>query len=185
MNKSNLSNLSNLFTRAHEIARTLEGDYVARISYSLRCVWSEVKLGSMLEGSEKQIKWANEIRKSILKKLVDLKDCKNKRYTESIYNINNLNTVDVENAIKVVKSIKDAKYFIDNRNKDYKDFILENRVIKITAEMIEEARNNERIMKRVSNHAEKDENYSERTYSLVIRSMDLDYQTAKELVSSL
>jgi hypothetical protein len=37
---------SNLFKKAHKIARTLEGDYSARLALALRQVWSEIKGGS-------------------------------------------------------------------------------------------------------------------------------------------
>ena len=54
----------NLMRRAHEIARTMEGDYRARMSLALRQAWEEEKgmKEVKLYGSEKQVKWAKDIR---------------------------------------------------------------------------------------------------------------------------
>lgn len=35
--------MQTIMTRAHKIARTLEGDYAARMSFALRQVWAEVR----------------------------------------------------------------------------------------------------------------------------------------------
>lgn len=66
-------NKSNLMSRAHKIAKTLVGDYSARLSMALKMVWAEVKKGvkKMVEliGSEKQIAWAKDIKKDIISML--------------------------------------------------------------------------------------------------------------------
>ena len=67
----------NLMKRAHEIARSLEGDYRARMSLALRQAWKEVKEVELvkLTGTEKQIAWAEDIRKANISHLQDcLKD---------------------------------------------------------------------------------------------------------------
>lgn len=38
-----MKTLKEIMTRAHEIARTLEGNYSARLSYSLKKAWAETK----------------------------------------------------------------------------------------------------------------------------------------------
>jgi hypothetical protein len=66
----------NLMKRAHEIARSLKGDYRARMSMALRQAWKEergmkitleniIKIEDLpkLEGTPKQVAWAEEIRK--------------------------------------------------------------------------------------------------------------------------
>ncbi len=53
----------NIMKRAHEIARTLIGDWYARLALALRQAWREAKeMTNSLIGSEKQIAWATEIR---------------------------------------------------------------------------------------------------------------------------
>lgn len=49
---------SELMKRVHEIAKELEGDYVARLSLAFR----EVLKNEELQGSEKQIAWAKDIK---------------------------------------------------------------------------------------------------------------------------
>jgi len=60
----------NIMKRAHQIAKNLEGDYRARMSLALRQAWKEVKKVDKkvelvrLTGTEKQIAWAEDIRKA-------------------------------------------------------------------------------------------------------------------------
>ena len=56
-----------IMKRAHEIARNLEGDYRARMSLALRIAWEEEKgmKEVKLYGSEKQVKWAKDIRENL------------------------------------------------------------------------------------------------------------------------
>jgi len=46
---------SNLFTKAHSIAKTLEGDYRARFSYALTVAWKELKNESKKELTKEEI----------------------------------------------------------------------------------------------------------------------------------
>ena len=67
----------NVMMRAHQIAKGLEGDYRARMSLALRQAWKEAKKVELvkLTGTEKQIAWAEEIRKANISHLQDsLKD---------------------------------------------------------------------------------------------------------------
>ena len=63
----------NIMRRAHQIAKNLEGDYRARMSLALRQAWKEVKKVELvkLTGTEKQIAWAEEIRKANISHLQD------------------------------------------------------------------------------------------------------------------
>ncbi len=69
--------LSRIMRRGHEIARKLEGNYQARLSYGLKVAWAEYKEGNEVKvnfkGTEKQVKFANDIfEKTIGKVLNDL-----------------------------------------------------------------------------------------------------------------
>jgi hypothetical protein len=62
---------------AHRLARQLEGEYRVRLSISLKHVWDAARKSEEevnidlpeLQGSPKQVKWANEIRKELLKNM--------------------------------------------------------------------------------------------------------------------
>jgi len=66
----------NVMKKAHQIAKGLEGDYRIRMSLALRQAWKEVKKVELvkLTGTEKQIAWAEEIRKA---NISHLQDCLN------------------------------------------------------------------------------------------------------------
>lgn len=70
--------LRSIMKRGHEIARKLEGDYQARLSYGLKVAWAEYKkevngMKVNFTGTEKQVKFANDIfEKTIGKVLNDL-----------------------------------------------------------------------------------------------------------------
>lgn len=65
--------LRRIMVRAHQIAKGFEGDYQARLSLALRQAWKEergkeeVRIEMKeLKGTEKQIKYANDIKKAVL-----------------------------------------------------------------------------------------------------------------------
>lgn len=64
--------LSEIMRRAHQLAKQMEGDYQARLALGLRIAWAEYKGGAevekgfpQMEGSEKQVKWAEDIRAAL------------------------------------------------------------------------------------------------------------------------
>lgn len=64
--------------RAWEIYRTLEGDRNAKLSQALKQAWAEVKTEATTEivlpeliGSEKQVAWAESIRKNYVKRMYE------------------------------------------------------------------------------------------------------------------
>ena len=68
----------NLMTRAHELARALEGDYRARMSMALRQAWKEEK-GAMtvdkkakFENKEEALKYINATNKAVAKKQTEM-----------------------------------------------------------------------------------------------------------------
>lgn len=62
-------NKSNLMSRAHKIAKTLIGNYSARLSLALKMVWAEIKKGvnTMVEmvGTEKQVNYAKDLKDAV------------------------------------------------------------------------------------------------------------------------
>jgi len=65
--------LRRIMVRAHQIAKGFEGDYQARLALALRIAWKEergkeeVKIEMKeLKGSEKQVKFANDIKEAVL-----------------------------------------------------------------------------------------------------------------------
>ena len=72
-----MKNIKVIMTRAWEIYRTLVGDHMAKLSQALRTAWRETQVADIpvkvefnlpeLKGSQKQIAWAEEIRKTFVK----------------------------------------------------------------------------------------------------------------------
>lgn len=71
-----------------------------------------------LEGSEKQIEWANKIRHSMI---IQLKAEFEYRKSQGDTNAG----VEEEKALNVIKGIASAKTFIDNRDRDIRYFVIE------------------------------------------------------------
>ena len=73
--------LRRIMVRAHQIAKGFEGDYQAKISLALHQAWKEergkeeVKIKMReLKGTEKQIKYANDIKEAVLEMVEQLPD---------------------------------------------------------------------------------------------------------------
>lgn len=71
MSNERRSQLSRIMRRGHELASKMVGDYKARLSLALQLAWKEEKGEDKmelpkLEGTEKQIKWAEDIRTDVL-----------------------------------------------------------------------------------------------------------------------
>ena len=73
--------LRRIMVRAHQIAKGFEGDYQARLVLALRIAWKEergreeVKIEMKeLKGSEKQVKFANDIKEAVLEIIEQLPD---------------------------------------------------------------------------------------------------------------
>lgn len=68
-----MTNLKEVMTRAHKLAKTFTGNYQARLSLALKIAWASVEKGAKhvleLTGSEKQIKWAESIREKLYAKI--------------------------------------------------------------------------------------------------------------------
>src|SRR5690554_3166569 len=73
--------LRRIMVRAHQIAKGFEGDYQARLSLALRQAWKEergkeeVRIEMKeLKGTEKQVKYANDIKEAVLEIIEQLPD---------------------------------------------------------------------------------------------------------------
>lgn len=98
-------NLSNIMKRAWEIVKTAGFG----ISEALKKAWKEAKgMAAKLKGTEKQIKWAEDIRKDMREALEE--------YTQQMKEKGRQHKVErFENFIAKLNEVEDAKFFIDNR----------------------------------------------------------------------
>ena len=116
---------SNIFKKAHKLTKEIirKGDsYKATFRLCLTFVYSQIKKGVNkmveLKGTEKQIKWANDIRAKFLA-YVEI-------FEEDIKDRNDENIKETQDAINKIKNIDSAKFYIDNMksltgyNADYK-----------------------------------------------------------------
>lgn len=74
-----------------------------------------------LQGTEKQIKWAEGIKLKLITKLEKIYD--NKRYLEAFLNSNDINDEQLSNAIENLKNEVLASKIIDARDKDNMDLV--------------------------------------------------------------
>lgn len=120
--------MKNVFKEAHELTKKIikKGDsYRATFKLALIFVYSQIRKGvkEMVEltGSEKQVKWALDIRTELNKTLDLIKDAtisnktkKNKSSEEAVSKI--------ELVVNVLNSKTDSNYFIEN----FKDILKKN-----------------------------------------------------------
>lgn len=113
-------NKSLLMKKAHKIAKTLEGDYRARLSLALTQAWEEMrgeKTMVELKGSEKQVKWAMDIvervkatTKGIVEALkqLPLREGKEKELEKTLQDFMAVSekVVNEESAWKIIESYK-------------------------------------------------------------------------------
>ncbi|MGL5972068.1 MAG: hypothetical protein ACRCZL_08735 [Cetobacterium sp.] len=95
--------------RIHELAKEMEGDYVARLALAFREV-ANVETPALV-GSEKQVAWATEIKAKMLKAavraVVILSAFDNKKAVSSVEK--------TTAAIETLINMTSAKWFIENR----------------------------------------------------------------------
>jgi len=116
--------LSRIMRRGHEVARKLEGNYQARLSYGLKVAWAEYKGGketAKLNGSAKQISWAEKIRDKMIQGLEELKTAEEyMRY----YFDRSITEEEIQTTIEYLNSVDDARFFIDNRSEKGTDIVI-------------------------------------------------------------
>ena len=112
--------MKNVMKKAHEITKKIirkDDSYRATFRLALSLAHSLIKKGikEMVElvGTEKQVKWAKEIRETLNTILLEIKDAdikrkqrKNKSFEESSRKMND--------AIKMINSKEESTFFIDN-----------------------------------------------------------------------
>jgi hypothetical protein len=119
---------SEMMKRVHEIAATMEGDYIARLSLAFREVMKEEEL----EGTEKQVAWAKDIKSRMLaelseaieqvhafminrriKKGMTLEEAEQKSADKNYLESLNKHNIPM---FEKISNEKSAKWFIENRN---------------------------------------------------------------------
>jgi hypothetical protein len=69
-------NKKGIMKKAVELAKKMQGDWIARMALALKTVWKVVKAMSnklfpALKGTEKQVAWANDIREKVVQVVED------------------------------------------------------------------------------------------------------------------
>lgn len=99
---------SQMMKRVHEIARGLEGDYSARLVLAFREVLKSDEI--VLEGTEKQVAWALDLRVKMLAMLLEELEL-------NYFNrVNEQRKAMLTVLIEELSEVKTAVFFIDNRN---------------------------------------------------------------------
>lgn len=114
-----MKNMSLIMKEAHKMAKEIkaefkEVDYKFQLGLCISYLLKEEEKMVELQGSEKQIKWANDIREKMLKLLQE-------ENAERILFISYAKKEDIEKAFNI---IDDAVWFIDNRTFSYKVYDL-------------------------------------------------------------
>ncbi|MGX8128470.1 hypothetical protein ACWTV9_19580 [Clostridioides difficile] len=120
--------MKNLFKEAHKMTGEIKRkyndvDYKAQFSLCLSFLnkKEDTKMKE-LNGSEKQIAWANDIRKDILILVDELEKCKIKRINIGEYKVKDMGVEEMTDRCKrkferireEIRNIESAKFFIDN-----------------------------------------------------------------------
>ncbi len=110
--------MKNIFKKAHEMTRGFvekyEVDYQAQFGLCLSFLFEnqkEEKEMKELKGTEKQIKWARDIRNNMIKSLNELKENENLRYHFG----REITIEEVEESLSILSEIEDSVFFIENR----------------------------------------------------------------------
>ena len=99
---------SQMMKRVHEIAKELEGDYSARLVLAFREVLKDDEI--VLEGTEKQVAWALDLRVKMLTMLLEELEL-------NYFNrVNEQRKAMLTVLIEELSEVKSAIFFIDNRN---------------------------------------------------------------------
>lgn len=120
--------MKNLFKEAHKITREIKRkyndvDYKAQFSLCLSFLNEKENIKMKeLKGSEKQVKWANDIRTDILNLTNELEKSKIERIKNEDYKIKDMSIEEMTERCKrkferireAIRNIDDAKFFIDN-----------------------------------------------------------------------
>ena len=99
---------SKMMKEVHRIASTLEGDYSARLVLAFREVLKADEI--VLEGTEKQVTWALDLRVKMLAMLLEELEL-------NYFNrVNEQRKAMLTVLIEELSEVKSAVFFIDNRN---------------------------------------------------------------------
>jgi len=113
--------------KAIEIARGLEGDWIARMKMALKMAWALIKKGGekVMEfiGSEKQVKWAEDVYPKAIEKIEEvIKEIEEYARKKKARSITYDHYIEF---FEEMKEIKEAKFWIENfgYNKEHVDFV--------------------------------------------------------------
>ena len=106
---------SQMMKEVHRIATTLEGDYSAKLVLAFREVLKADEI--VLEGTEKQVAWATDLRVKMLAMLVE-------ELERNYFNrINEQRKAMLTVLVEELAEVKASKFFIDNRNVKSQDIV--------------------------------------------------------------
>jgi hypothetical protein len=126
-------------------------NYRVQFGMNLKALYSKKMVE--LTGSEKQVKWAKDIRGKIIIRLEN--QLKN---TDEDLRLNYLNRTDIETTIKNIKEIDSAKTLIDMRYDTLTEFINNYKDIEITEEAMDLVKESEKSYNRILNRLTKIKN---------------------------
>jgi hypothetical protein len=136
-----------------------------------------------IQGTEKQVKFAEDILKKIEEKLNN-ENYLNEEYLEACY----ITKEDVTSTLENIKKIESAKEIIELRYKNADDLINEFRNIneEIVKNGIETIKKNEKTMKRIkklkSKTGEEKESYRETIISIISRQLRIQHYKTYEII---
>lgn len=135
--------MKKIFKEAHKMTREMvkeygvdyKGQFAICLSYLLKN--KEENGMKELKGTEKQIKWAEKIRDSMIKSLNELKENENLRYHFG----RDITVEEVENTIEYLKGIDSSRFYIDNRFEKGTEIVILIENIKKAEETLEKIKN--------------------------------------------
>ena len=135
--------MKNLFKKAHKMTREMVNkyrvDYQAQFGLCLSYLFEEERGMGMVElkGTEKQVKWAEDIRDSMIKGLEELRENENLRYHFG----RDIAIDEVNETIAEIKKIDSSKFFIENRYEKGTEIVILIENIKKAEEALAKIRN--------------------------------------------
>lgn len=134
--------MKNLFIEAHKMTREMVKeygvDYQAQFGLCLSYLFEERGMKMVeLKGTERQVKWAKDIRDSMIKGLEELKENENLRYHFG----RDIAIDEVNETIAEIKKIDSSKFFIENRYEKGTEIVILIENIKKAEETLAKIRN--------------------------------------------
>lgn len=145
-----------------------EINYMAQFGLELKALYQQKNMITELKGSEKQVKWAEDIREAIITTMTN-----EDRFNEVFFKNANFTKVQLDSALANIKKIEDAKVFIDIRHSNIYELVSNYMELDeyFIIDSIKSLMENEKVMKRIKKidtlDGEKKENYIATTKALI------------------